>query len=163
MQVSRALVLAALLSALLIAGAVPVLAQTDLDCEDFPSQALAQAVLETDPTDPHDLDGNGDGQACETFFGGDDGQPATDQPAPAPAPTPAPTPTTDDLDCRDFATQAEAQAHLDADLGDPDRLDQDADGQACEVFFGTGVDDRDAAPVVRTPRRIDTGAGGTAR
>ena len=67
MQVSRALVLAALLSTLLIAGAVPVLAQTDLDCEDFPSQALAQAVLETDPD--HRVERGhggerGDGCAC---------------------------------------------------------------------------------------------------
>lgn len=37
-----------------------------------------------------------------------------------------------DLDCADFATQAEAQAALVADPGDPNRLDADDDGQACE-------------------------------
>lgn len=47
-----------------------------------------------------------------------------------------------DLDCADFASQAEAQAHLNADPSDPDGLDADGDGKACEVpvseFLGTG-------------------------
>jgi hypothetical protein len=38
-------------------------AQPDRDCDDFSSQAEAQAALR--PGDPDDLDGNGDGQACE--------------------------------------------------------------------------------------------------
>lgn len=38
----------------------------------------------------------------------------------------------DDLNCSDFDTQAEAQAHLDADPSDPDGLDRDGDGIACE-------------------------------
>ncbi|HEX4344884.1 MAG TPA: thermonuclease family protein [Solirubrobacteraceae bacterium] len=37
-----------------------------------------------------------------------------------------------DLDCSDFATQAAAQSHLDADPSDPDHLDGDHDGVACE-------------------------------
>lgn len=38
----------------------------------------------------------------------------------------------DDLNCSDFDTQPEAQAHLDADPDDPDGLDRDGDGIACE-------------------------------
>jgi hypothetical protein len=42
----------------------------------------------------------------------------------------------DDKDCADFASQADAQAALDADLSDPDNLDADTDGIACEQHFG---------------------------
>jgi len=42
-----------------------------------------------------------------------------------------------DRDCADFATQAQAQAVLMADLSDPERLDADSDGIACEDSFGT--------------------------
>jgi hypothetical protein len=37
-----------------------------------------------------------------------------------------------DRDCPDFASQAEAQAAYDAVPGDPERLDRDNDGIACE-------------------------------
>jgi hypothetical protein len=37
----------------------------DLDCSDFPSQAAAQAELRAHPSDPHRLDRNRDGIACE--------------------------------------------------------------------------------------------------
>ncbi|WP_225902679.1 thermonuclease family protein [Pseudanabaena sp. PCC 6802] len=37
-----------------------------------------------------------------------------------------------DLDCKDFKTQREAQAVLNADRTDPHRLDRDRDGIACE-------------------------------
>jgi hypothetical protein len=39
-----------------------------------------------------------------------------------------------DQDCADFASQAAAQAHLQADPSDPDGLDADNDGVACESF-----------------------------
>ena len=39
----------------------------DLDCADFASQQEAQAELERDPSDPSNLDGDGDGEACETY------------------------------------------------------------------------------------------------
>lgn len=45
-----------------------------------------------------------------------------------------------DRDCPDFATQEEAQAAFDAVSGDPERLDADDDGIACESQFG-GTDD----------------------
>ena len=39
----------------------------DLDCADFDTQEEAQAVLEEDLSDPHGLDGDNDGVACETL------------------------------------------------------------------------------------------------
>ena len=48
---------------------------------------------------------------------------------------PASASHTGDVDCSDFATQEEAQAHMDAHPGDPDRLDGlDDDGRACETL-----------------------------
>jgi hypothetical protein len=45
-----------------------------------------------------------------------------------------------DRDCPDFASQADAQAAFDAVPGDPERLDGDNDGQACEdhAYAGSG-------------------------
>ena len=37
-----------------------------------------------------------------------------------------------DVDCSDFPSQAAAQSHLNAHPGDPDGLDGDSDGRACE-------------------------------
>jgi hypothetical protein len=42
-----------------------------------------------------------------------------------------------DRDCPDFASQADAQAAFDAVPGDPERLDADDDGIACEDRFGS--------------------------
>ena len=42
----------------------------------------------------------------------------------------------DILDCPDFEDQQEAQDSLEADPSDPDKLDADGDGQACEEEFG---------------------------
>jgi Excalibur calcium-binding domain len=41
-----------------------------------------------------------------------------------------------DRDCPDFSSQAEAQEALDSVPGDPERLDSDGDGIACESQFG---------------------------
>ncbi len=43
--------------------------QEDLDCADFANQAQAQAVYNQDPSDPHGLDADNDGIACETLDG----------------------------------------------------------------------------------------------
>jgi LPXTG-motif cell wall-anchored protein len=40
----------------------------------------------------------------------------------------------DDLNCADFDSQQEAQAALDRDPSDPNNLDADNDGQACETY-----------------------------
>jgi endonuclease YncB( thermonuclease family) len=43
----------------------------DRDCDDFDSQPEAQWFFELhQPGDPHNLDGNGDGEACESLPGG---------------------------------------------------------------------------------------------
>jgi len=42
--------------------------------------------------------------------------------------------TTDQFDCGDSNSQAEAQAELQRDLSDPSGLDDDNDGQACEDY-----------------------------
>ncbi|MCS3940249.1 hypothetical protein GGP84_002901 [Salinibacter ruber] len=46
-------------------------AARDRDCGDFDTQPEAQRFFERhQPGDPHGLDGNGDGQACESLPGG---------------------------------------------------------------------------------------------
>lgn len=42
----------------------------------------------------------------------------------------------EDLDCADFATQAQAQAELARDPSDPNNLDADDDGIPCEEDTG---------------------------
>ncbi len=56
------------------------------------------------------------------------------QPQPQPEPEPEPQPgQSDDYNCSDFSTQAEAQRFFEAEgPGDPHRLDGDNDGIACE-------------------------------
>lgn len=44
-----------------------------------------------------------------------------------------------DLNCADFGSQAEAQAVLVADPSDPNNLDANDNGQACEEFGYTGT------------------------
>lgn len=130
-----------------VGSAATASAAPDLDCSDFPFQEDAQAVLDANPADPNRLDGGangaGDGVACES---------RPHRPGAAPATTPAPTtapaapeapvaPLADtpdgDRDCADFATQADAQAALNSRAGDPERLDADNDGIACEQQFDT--------------------------
>src|SRR5215217_306363 len=45
-----------------------------------------------------------------------------------------PLTSTEDLDCASFATQQEAQAELERDPSDPNNLDADNDGEACETY-----------------------------
>jgi hypothetical protein len=59
--------------AVLLVLAAPAFAQADLDCDDFDTQPEAQAELERDPSDPHSLDGDDDGVACESLAGSPDG------------------------------------------------------------------------------------------
>jgi hypothetical protein len=42
----------------------------DLNCSDFSNQEEAQAVLDRDPSDPNNLDGEGDGVPCESLPSG---------------------------------------------------------------------------------------------
>ena len=52
-----------------------------------------------------------------------------------------------DLDCADFASQEEAQAELEADPSDPNGLDADSDGIACEELSSGGGDDQYSGPI----------------
>ena len=107
------------------------------DCQDFAFQEDAQEVYNQDTSDPYGLDGpigvafTGEpGVACEELPSrGTGGEPMTQQPT---APTTGGGNEFTDLDCVDFATQAEAQAVLNQDLSDPHGLDADNDGFACE-------------------------------
>ena len=60
-----------------------------------------------------------------------------------------------DRDCADFASQADAQAVLDADLTDPEGLDADLDGIACEDHFGGAGQQVQVHP----SGGVDTGGG----
>jgi micrococcal nuclease len=62
-----------------------------------------------------------------------------------PEPEPAPAPSYGDLDCADFGSQAEAQATYDADPSDPNGLDADSDGYACETSAFEGGSDSSAS------------------
>ena len=73
--------------------------------------------------------------------------------------TPGYLPFAADLDCEDFANQADAQFRLESDPSDPFRLDGDDDGIACESL---GVRDHDAAYDGHPLGGVATGGGGTA-
>jgi hypothetical protein len=64
----------------------------------------------------------------------------------------------DDQNCADFPSQAAAQAHLRQDPSDPDGLDADNDGVACENYpdYPQGSA-RDETPVGAAPGGGDTG------
>ncbi len=60
----------------------------------------------------------------------------------------APIPPKDDKDCADFPNQAAAQAVLDADKSDPNRLDANHNGIACEA---PAVEGPPAPPATQPP------------
>jgi hypothetical protein len=75
-------------------AAIPSLpADGDYDCADFENRAQAKAVLEQDPSDPHYLDGEGDGIPCEDLPSGDGSSADTGSPS-DPAAVPATAPST---------------------------------------------------------------------
>jgi hypothetical protein len=63
---------------------------------------------------------------------------------------------TDLRDCEDFTSQRQAQAVLDSPAGDPQRLDADRDGLACEVWFAN----RGGATEQLTPETAGPGTAG---
>jgi micrococcal nuclease len=80
---------------------------------------------------------NGDTTAAANGTASAAAQPAAARQAQPTAPTSS-TPGTPagDLNCSDFATQPEAQAALNSDPSDPNNLDADNDGVACESLPG---------------------------
>jgi len=73
-----------------------------------------------------------------------------------------------DLNCSDFASQAEAQAELMSDPSDPNGLDADADGQACEDRPSGGdggsatSNPQPSASSSTSPSAAPSGGGGSA-
>jgi len=136
----------------------------DKDCRDFGSWEAAQAELKKDPSDPHNLDDDNDGEACEDLPrrpGNSATPPSTTKPdapkssAPAAAPAKLPAAKAGDKDCADYSTQAAAQAALTANPSDPNGLDADSDGYACESRFGEQAKQQQVK--VRPSGGVDTG------
>ena len=127
------LVVAGLVFCAVVLTAAPSAAQ-DQNCSDFRFQEEAQAELESDRSDPNNLDNDNDGIACESLprRGGGGGTPGG-----------TPNDASGDLDCADFASQEEAQAEFDEDPDDPNRLDEDDDGIACENLSNGSADGND--------------------
>lgn len=69
-----------------------------------------------------------------------------------------------DRDCPDFPSQAAAQAAFNADPSDPERLDADGDGQACEEQAYAPTSGGAAAPQVtnRPSGAVAAGDGSSA-
>src|SRR3954447_18601572 len=56
----------------------------------------------------------------------------------------------DDQNCSDFATQQAAQDHFNQDTSDPDNLDADNNGIACETLNGVAEDVVTTTPATTT-------------
>ena len=136
----RLTILLALCAAAILALSPAALAQqtSDLDCSQLGTsgaspeavQAEAQAILDADASDPNGLDADGDGIACE-FEASSTGEVSFEDGTGFTTDVAAPAPQGDDLNCEDFGSREEAQAALDADASDPNGLDADGDGLAC--------------------------------
>lgn len=92
------------------------------------TQQAAQALLNQDPSDPNGLDANGNGVPCEFSASAgsisyEDGSVIYDVNPGGAVPQDDATAQQVDLDCGDFASQAEAQAVLREDPSDPYGLD----------------------------------------
>lgn len=104
----------------------------DLDCVDLPSQAASQARLRADPSDPHGLDPENNGVACE-FVPVPYADRAFDDATVAAARSDA------DLDCEDFEYQQEAQMVYLQDESDPNGLDgPNEEAEKDKRFVGNG-------------------------
>ncbi len=113
------------------------------NCSDFDTWPEAQAFFEEQGgpgSDPHKLDRDGDGIACQSLPGAPDTSEASHSPDATPTHTPTPTPKQSDThNCSDFDTWSEAQAFFESEGGpgsDPHRLDRDKDGIACQSLPG---------------------------
>ncbi len=116
---------------------------SDRSCGDFASWWEAQNFFYAAGgpySDPHRLDGNADGIACQSLPGAPDDDPGR----PAPASETSPEDGFADRNCGDFDTWQEAQDFFLSGGGpeeDPNRLDQDGDGVACQALPGAPEDD----------------------
>jgi Excalibur calcium-binding domain len=128
--------------------------ERDRDCPEFSSQEEAQQFFESrggPGQDPHRLDADDDGQACEEPGSGtgDGGGSGGGQ----------------DRDCPDFSSQEEAQRFFESQGGpgqDPHRLDADDDGQACEDFDYGGGSEGGSGDSGKPKGGVQAGFGGLA-
>lgn len=67
---------------------LPPCTKTDCNCSDFATQKEAQTVLNAFPNDPHKLDGDGNGIACESLPRGTGEKPIVTQPTRQATPQP---------------------------------------------------------------------------
>lgn len=103
--------------------------RVDLTCSDVASQAEAQAAFDADRSDPHGLDLDLDGIACETpFLAPADERAPDDEDRAAASPAPLEGRA---VNCVDFTFQEDAQVVYDRIPGDPYNLDPSGDGYAC--------------------------------
>ena len=109
--------------------------------------------------------GNGIGEGSPGC--GESSASATASSEPTSAATPSGGNSGGDLDCSDFGSQAEAQAALDADPSDPNGLDAEGDGQACESSFdgsaaspSASAGASDSAPASASPSASSPSPGG---
>ena len=136
----------------------------DRDCGDFSGWREAQTFFESEggpQEDPHGLDGDGDGVACQSLPGAPEGA-STSEPTPTATPALASGPVTvpvavvpqfaglpfdpagTDRNCLDFSSWWDAQNFYLAAGGpvdDPHRLDHNGDGTACESLLAAPDDD----------------------
>ena len=127
----------------------------DRNCGDFVSWWEAQNfyLASGGPmSDPHRLDQNGDGTACESLFEDTGDQTNPSDPAPV---APSTSDDFEDRNCSDFATWQEANTFFVAEGGpheDPHRLDRNADGIPCQSLPGARkADSGDGQPNTQTP------------
>jgi hypothetical protein len=154
------------------------------NCGDFRYQEDAQDVYDADPSDPNRLDGSDqDGIVCESrphrpasstspisdvdlgggsssSSGGSSSSSSgssheVTRPASSSSSSSSSSHTSRDRDCADFSSRQEAQDALDADPSDPERLDADDDGLACESFdYGDRRSDHEDEHVDTTPAPV---------
>jgi hypothetical protein len=75
----------------LVFPSTPAVAQEDqYDCASFGSQESAQAELDRDPSDPNNLDPDGNGQACDDYPYGTSGTNGASPSSASPSPNPRP-------------------------------------------------------------------------
>lgn len=124
----------------------------DLDCIDFPSQKAAQARLKTKPSDTDGLDIDNDGVACQIVPVPYEDN-ARDQ-----APV-AGAKSNVRLACADFEYQQEAQMILLRTESDPNGLDDDEDGLACEEELPGFAANEETIQAVRASASTPSGGG----
>ncbi|WP_414936374.1 excalibur calcium-binding domain-containing protein [Amycolatopsis sp. cmx-11-51] len=133
-------------------------AVADLNCGNFQFQEDAQAEYEKDRSDPHGLDDDKDGIACESLKKRGTAPTKTVTPTVPPVVTETKPARSADKDCADFPSQAAAQAELKRNPRDPHKLDGDNDGYACESRFGEPA--KSGQVKVKPVGGVATGGGG---